>query len=366
MPSVDPVRRVVVFLFPGLAVLGTSTLAQAQAPAPAPVGEVPPDATALVAAPKDAVTAPDIAKPLDGTTASLSAGGQLATGNSRLLALTVNGQYDSRWGMNGLGASLLGNYGQGVPPGSPVVETAENIQGRVRYDRYVLDNASLFLVNTVRNDRFQGLEVRYNLDPGIKYLLSSAETNALWVEAGYDFQHDVRRDDARVQLDATGAPIPGAPLLDKTSTNHSLRGFVGFKHAFNQEVTLSTGLEFLQSMTDTSHRWLNYDALFTAKVGAGLALGLGFSARYDSGPLPGKQDWDTSTTVSLIYAYSGASPPKTAAVPCIEPPPPPPLGPPPAAAPPPASPPPPPATMGPPAAVPPPATIPPPPSTPPN
>ncbi len=364
MPSFASVRRLAPFLSVGLAALGISTQARAQSTAPP--GELPPDPTALVEAPKDTVTAPTVAKPLDGTTASLSAGGQLATGNSRLLALTVNGQYDSRWGLNGLGASLLGNYGQGAPPGSPVVETAENVQGRLRYDRYILDQASLFLVNTVRRDRFQGLNIRYNLDPGLKYLLLTAETNALWIEGGYDFQYDVRRDDARVQLDATGAPIPGAPLLAKTSTNHSLRAFAGFKHAFNQEVTLSTGLEFLQSMTDTSHRWLNYDALFTAKVGAGLALGLGFGARYDSGPLPGKADWDTTTTVSLIYAYSDASPPKTPAVPCVEPPPPPAPAPPPAAAPPPADLPPPPATMPPPAAVPAPATIPPPTAAPPN
>ncbi len=317
MPARNRFRRTGTCLCLGLGVLGTAAVAEAQTTPP--TGAPPPDATALVDAPKDPLTVPAAAKPLDGTTASISAGGQFATGNSRILALTINGQYDSRWGANGLGASLLGNYGQGAPPGSPVVETAENVQGRLRYDRYILDQASLFLVNTVRSDRFQGLEVRYNLDPGLKYLFLTAETNSLWAEGGYDFQYDVRRNDARVQLDAMGVQIPGAPLLDKTSVNHSMRLFAGFKHAFNEEVTLSTGLEFLQSFTDTSHQWLNYDALFTAKVGAGLALGLGFGARYDSKPLPGKKDLDTTTTVSLIFAYSDASPPKAAPVPCVEP-----------------------------------------------
>jgi putative salt-induced outer membrane protein len=316
MPALNRFGRAVTCLSLGLGTLGTATGAGAQTTPP--TGAPPPDATALVEAPKDTLTAP-AAKPLDGTTASLSAGGQYATGNSRILALTVNGQYDSRWGANGLGATLLGNYGQGAPPGSPIVETAENIQGRLRYDRYILDQASLFLVNTARSDRFQGLEVRYNLDPGLKYLFLTAETNSLWAEGGYDFQYDVRRNDARVQLDATGAAIPGAPLLDKTSVNHSMRLFAGFKHAFNEEVTLSTGLEFLQSFTDTNHQWLNYDALFTAKVGAGLALGLGLGARYDSDPLPGKKSLDTTTTVSLIFAYSDASPPKAAPALCVEP-----------------------------------------------
>jgi putative salt-induced outer membrane protein len=300
--------------------LATSMVALAQTaptPPPPPTGAPPPDATALVAAPKDPLTVPDVKKPLDGTSLSLSAGGQYATGNTRLLAATVNGQYESRWGNNGIGASILGNYGQGAPPGAEIVETAENAQGRFRYDRYVLDQASVFLINTVRHDRLQGLEVRYNLDPGFKYLFLTAATNLLWVEAGYDFQYDVREDAARVQFDANGAPLPG--LLPKTQVDHAIRLYAGFKHDFNDEVTLSTGLEYIQSVSDGTHHWINYDALFAAKVGGGLAVGLGFSARYDSDPLPEKKNLDTASTVSLIYSFSDAAPPKTPNVPCTPP-----------------------------------------------
>ncbi len=287
--------------------------AEARAQSGPPTVGPPPDATALVTAPKDSATAPDVKKPNDGTSVSLSAGGQLATGNSRLLAGTINGQFDSRLGHNGVGAAILANYGQGAQPGNAIVETAENIQGRVRYDRYVIDQASIFLINTGRHDRLQGLAFRYNLDPGLKYLFLAAERTTLWVEAGYDFQYDVREDDARVQLDASNVRIPGAPLLDKTSVNHSLRLFAGFKHAFNDEVTLATGLEYIQGISDDSHHWLNYDALFAAKIGGGLALGLGLSVRYDSDPLPGKKNLDTASTESLIYAFNDATPPADAA-----------------------------------------------------
>ena len=303
-----------------LVALASTTPAIAQATTTPPTGAPPPDATALVAAPKaDAVTAPDVKKPLDGTSVSLSAGGQFATGNTRLLAGTMNGEWSSRWGSNGIGASILGNYGQGAPPGSPVVETAENVQGRVRYDRYIIDQASLFLINTVRHDRFQGLEVRYNIDPGFKYLFLTAATNTLWVEAGYDFQYDVREDSARAQLDANNNAIMGAPLLPKTHDDHAIRLYAGFKHDFNEEVTLSTGLEYIQAVSDDTHHWLNYDALFAAKVGGGLALGLGFNARYDSDPLPGKKNTDTASTLSLVYSFSDAVPPKTPDVPCPPP-----------------------------------------------
>jgi putative salt-induced outer membrane protein YdiY len=315
------------------AALPAAFASSASAQSTAPTGTPPPDATALVAAPKDSVTAPTPDKPSSGTNVSLSAGGQLATGDSRLLAMTANGELDSRWGSDGIGASILGNYGESATPGNALVETTANVQGRIRYDRYLIDRLSLFLINTGRNDRFQGLDFRYNLDPGVKYLFFNASTNALWVEAGYDFQYDIRRDDARVQLDSTGAPIRGARLLAKTEVDHSLRLYAGFKHSFNEEVTLSTGVEYIQSFTDTSHRWLNYDLLFAAKIGAGLALGLGFNARYDSGPLPDKKNIDTATTLSLIYAFSNAAPPKPAPAPPPCPPPPPEAAPAPAPAP---------------------------------
>src|SRR5262249_52437245 len=148
-----------------------------------------------------------------------------------------------------------------------------------------------------RHDRFQGLDFRYNLDPGVKYLFVREKASTLWGELGYDFQYDIRRDEDLIQRDATGAVTA---VLDKTQTDHSIRAFAGFKHAFNEEVTLSTGVEYLQSLVETDRSRLNFDALFAAKVGGGLALGLGFGARYDNAPLPGKEKLDTSTTVSLI------------------------------------------------------------------
>jgi putative salt-induced outer membrane protein YdiY len=185
--------------------------------------------------------------------------------------------------------------------GSKMVTTTQNIQGRVRYDRYLIEQASVFVLNTGRNDRFQGILLRYNLDPGFKYLFINEAATTLWAEAGYDMQYDVRREDARLPMGAT-------TLLDKTATDHSLRGFGGVKHAFNANVSLTSGIELLQSLKTTSHTRLNFDALLTANVGAGFSFGLGFGARYDAAPLPTKKDWDTTTTVSVIYSYSSAVP----------------------------------------------------------
>jgi hypothetical protein len=272
-----------------------------------PMGTPPPEAKAVVEAPPPAADVPKIEAPKRETTASVSAGGQLSTGNSQLLAGTGNGKFDMRRGSNGFGASLLGNYGQGAPGGQEQRLTTENVQGRARYDRYLADQVSLFMMATGRFDHFQGLDFRLNLDPGAKYLFVNTAATSLWGELGYDFQYDIRNDSARVQLDTMGAPVPGAPLLDKTATDHSGRLFFGFKHAFNKEVTLSTGVEYLQSFVDSTRYRVNYDALFAAGIGGGLAIGLGFTARYDHEPLPGKLNTDTATAFSLIYSYSDAA-----------------------------------------------------------
>ncbi len=322
MRSIDSnrTRRAVVAAIGLLSSLALPQVARAD-DAPVPTGAPPADAKALVDAPKE-TDAPKFGNPLDITNVTMSAGGQLATGNSRLLALTMNGAFEKRFNGNGIGFSLLGNYGQGAPAGETVRVTAENIQGRLRYDRYLRDELSLFLINTGRHDRFQGLDFRYNLDPGVKYLFIREPATSLWAEAGYDFQYDVRRNDARPVLDATGNPVldaNGQPtLLDKTATDHSTRLFFGYKHGFNKEVTFSTGIEYLQSIVDMTRYRLNFEALFAAKVSGGLALGLGVTARYDHLPLPGKEHLDTATTISIIYAYSDA-PPKPVAPPAIAP-----------------------------------------------
>lgn len=260
------------------------------------LGAPPPDEAALVAAPVAPGEAPTIEKKDEGTTASASAGGQWVTGNSRMLALTLNGAAETRWSMNGLGGSVLGNYGRAALPGESIQTTAQNLQARVRYDRYLIEQASLFVLNTGRNDRFQGIDFRYNLDPGFKYLFVNTAPTQFWGEAGYDFQYDIRRDDALI--------VMGEPPLDKHATDHSLRAFAGLKHAFNTAVTVSTGLEFLQSLVHGDHNRLNFDALLAASLGGGLSFGFGVGLRYDHAPLPGKKHLDTTSTVSLIYAFS--------------------------------------------------------------
>jgi hypothetical protein len=348
----------------GVILLGTSAwtaaaLAQAAPPAPSESGTPPADLAQAVAAPK-AADAPDLAAPTtDSTNAALSAGGQFASGNSKLFAATGLGKFDMRRGNNAYGVQVVGNYAEGaVAPSTTLKSTTENLQGKLRYDRYFTPAFGAFMQLTGTHDAFQAITFRLNVDPGVKLFFVDQPTTKFWGELGYDFEFDQNYVDG-VGIEQAGS---GGPALDANNlpyviqgqnTIHSTRLFAGFKHAFNDKVNLSLGLEYLQGLggsgTDlpgvpfgynasqvdrvavsvTGAR-LNGDALIAAQVGGGFSIGMGLSGKFNSAPLAGKQDLDTTGTLSLIYSFSSPTP--TPPPTCTEPPPPPP--PPPAAAPP--------------------------------
>ena len=342
-------------------------------PAAAQTSATPP---ADLAAGVKAATAPGAPPPPppkahDATNAAVSAGGQFATGNSRLAAVTGTGRFDIRRGANAFGFALVGNFAEAyvtpapppptaampltVPGPASWKESTENLQGKVRYDRYLTSNLSLFLQLTGTHDAFQAISFRLNVDPGVKLLFRDTKATKIWGEAGYDFQFDDNfANNLGIEQAGAGGPQldPGgaAYVIKQNDSIHSSRLFAGLQHAFNKEVQLSLGLEYLQgfggtgggapgippgdviynpavlanmgmnavdpvSISLTGSR-LNFDALLAANVGAGLSVGIGFSAKYNSAPLAGKEDLDTATTLTLIYAFSGSTPEKPKTCPC--------------------------------------------------
>jgi hypothetical protein len=350
----------------------------------------PADVAATVAAPTAAGAPPAPPPPMtDSTNAAVSAGGQFATGNSRSIAMTGTGKFDMRRGANAFGAAVIGNYAEAyVTPASTFVpqgmavdtagktvtipahtiaaapaawgESTENLQGKLRYDRYLTQDFSVFGQITGTHDAFQALTVRLNADAGVKYLFLNHPSTKIWFEVGYDFQFDDNYVDANgiEQAGAGGAQVDGSGtpyVIKNTDTIHSGRLFGGLQHAFNKEINLSLGLEYLQgfggdggaasaaptgfylidenpvntnpvlnpihnpSISTTGSR-INFNALLAAHIMGGVSLGLGFQSKYNSSPLPGKVDLDTASTLTLIYAFGGAPavpPPPPPPVPCV-------------------------------------------------
>jgi putative salt-induced outer membrane protein YdiY len=241
----------------------------------------------------------DPAKAKDATELSVGAGGLSSSGNARLIAATANGQFRFRRTDNQFTAALAGNYSRTAAPGQPLATTVENFQSKARYDRFFLTDWTAFFGAQARNDRFQGLDLRLQLDPGLGYYFINDPKQLFWAELGYDYLHDIRRDEDRVVKDAAG--IPTGEIIDKTNSVHSGRAFVGYDNQINEAVTFTLGFEYLQGLSDTAiHRFTN-DVKLSSKLGGGFSVTTSFSVRYDSVPLPGKEKVDTLTSLNLVY-----------------------------------------------------------------
>jgi putative salt-induced outer membrane protein len=240
---------------------------------------------------------------VDATELSLSAGALLSAGNSRSVALTSAGRFRLRRGAKQLSAAAGTNYGQSAADrDAPLEKTVENYQARVRYDYFVTRHVALFLGTSVRRDRFQGLNWRFNVDPGVAYYFVDHEKYRFWTELGYDLQHDVRSQRAINDAAAAGS------IVDRTETRHHARAFLGYENSVSRAVTLNTGLEYLQGLapfrddvTDHVNWRLNWDLGVTSAITDSLAIATTLSIKYDHNPLPEVARADAVSALSLVY-----------------------------------------------------------------
>lgn len=241
----------------------------------------------------DTVKKPADAK--EATEAKLQIGTLLSTGNSRSLAGTGSGSMRLRRADNEFSAVLAANYARSAATAADQTRTTmENYQGKLRYDRYVSNDVSVFLSLSGRRDRFQGLDARLNLDPGLAYYFVQTETQRLWAELGYDYQYDLRRNDAIAAAAAKGT------TLGKTKARHSGRGFLGYHTSVNDNVSFDTGAELLLGIPKTENWRVNWLSSLTAALDSRFSLGATFNLRYDHNPLPGVEKLDTVTSMNLI------------------------------------------------------------------
>lgn len=237
----------------------------------------------------------DKEKNKDGAEGKLSLGGLFTSGNSRSLALTGSGSLRYRTGDNQLSLAVAANYARAAKADEPIATTVDNLQGRARYDRFLAPGFAAFLGVSGRRDRFQGLDLRLNVDPGLAYYFIDGKKEQLWGELGYDLQHDVRRDEAIADARLKGTSVA------KTETRHNGRAFLGYSNKVSAAVSFDTGVEYIQGLQESKNWRLNWDAGLTSSIGGNFSVATTFSLKYDNNPLPGVRDTDTVTAVSLVY-----------------------------------------------------------------
>jgi putative salt-induced outer membrane protein len=237
----------------------------------------------------------------DTTQLKLTAGGLLSQGNSRTIAATASSDFRLRRNVSQLTALAAVNYGRSSPgQDEPYATTVENYQGKVRYDYFFGPGFAGFLSFTARRDRFQGLDLRLNIDPGVAYYFIDEKAQQLWAELGYDLQHDVRRD----ELIVAAALDPDVLDIAKSDTSHSVRVFLGYTYALNETLAFNAGVEYLQSVQEAKEARLNFDGGLTTKISQTFSVALTMSVRYDNDPLPGVEKTDLITALNLVYSLA--------------------------------------------------------------
>lgn len=286
-------------------------------------------------------------KATDATELELSSGGVYSTGNALAASLTGQGRFRLRRGIHQVAAQVAGNYGFGtverrttdyfyVPDRQPepddvemgTIETNEvvtrvedatiaNVQGMVRYDVYFAERWSAFTMATARRDRFQGLDMRLNVDPGVAFHALTDARHRLWFEAGYDFQYDRRRQasifetrpvDPAEPLDGNTesrgpAVTEQVRLADDTLVNHAARVFVGYNNSLSDRITFDTGLEYLQSVIVGRRFRVNWVNALAIQLAGRVGVAATFTLRYENDPLPNIQKLDTITAVLLTMRF---------------------------------------------------------------
>jgi putative salt-induced outer membrane protein len=240
--------------------------------------------------------------PRQATELAISAGGLFSSGNAKTIALTSAAKFRLRRDEHLFTTALAGNFARAGKPGTAVDTTVENVQGLLRYDYFLNSKLSLFLQSTARHDRFQGLDLRVDADPGLAYYLFDTKKHRLTTELGYDFQHDVRRDEARIQVAPEGA-APGTvlPLLDKTQTLHNIRAFAGYENKLYKGVSINLSVEYLQSLKDIGVYRLIFDTGLKTQLVGKLAIATTYTMRFENRPLPSVEKADSLASVNLVY-----------------------------------------------------------------
>lgn len=241
---------------------------------------------------------PEEVEDKDMSSLKLTLGGFLSQGNARTIAITGAADYALRRGASQLTAAAAVNYGQSAPGADAGYEkTVENYQGRVRYDYFFAENVAGFVAVSARRDPFQGLDLRLNVGPGLAYYFIDEKVQRLWAELGYDFQLDLRDQDYIDEQEALDATID----IAGEEARHNIRAFVGYDNQVTDAAKFSTGLEYLQNVTDTKNLRVNFDAALAVQLNQDFALATTVSIRYDNNPLPGVEKTDLITALNLVY-----------------------------------------------------------------
>ncbi len=244
-------------------------------------------------------------KEKDATELQIAAGGLFSTGNAKAISVTASSKGRLRRGDHQGAFAIAGNSAatpEKKEDGTtgPMKETVRNIQGLARYDYFLTPEFSIFFQASVRHDKFQFLDLRLNLDPGVAYQFVNKKERRVWGELGGDVQVDWRNPPAIRDQNVEKA-AKGEELLETRETRVNARAFFGYEEKASKEVGFNSGVEYLQGLTDPSWFRLNVDLGVKSQFSDKFSFATTFTLRYESEPVA-KEKLDVIGAVNLVYS----------------------------------------------------------------
>ena len=264
------------------------------APAPAPPPPPPPQLLTVGPTADSVKEKVSYAAPKeDALSLNLSAGGAFAFGNTQAYQFAAGG--DFRWvgRPHSVSANLLWLRGGAKPPGGDaIVDTTDNLNGRLKYELFLSLMDSLYAAAGTRWDRFAGMRPRVNGQIGYGRYFVSEEKVRFWGEIGYDLMYTRYRQ------------IPGADTkFSETDVVHSARLFFGLEHQVHEYLSYVGGIEGLLNVEEPKASRFVFDNALRSTLSDSFKLELKARFLYENRPVvPGAKKLDTALILSLLYS----------------------------------------------------------------
>ena len=245
--------------------------------------------------------------------AAALAGLIMTTGNSRITTFSAGGNASRKEKGNKFSIFLAvdGNGNGAIEPNevsrpSQTTTRAWNTKGR--YDRFLTDNNSLYVVGGLAGDRPAGKDLVGNGQLGYSRQVFQNEVHLLVAEVGYDFTYENL-------------------VAGESNSIHSLRTFAGYAGKLTGDTGVDGSVEALFNVNEYDTPAGQIDRFqdnrvtskmsITTKMFGDLSFRFAFEARYDNAPSPRPpfaipyaagfaplaESLDTKTEASLIYNF---------------------------------------------------------------
>ena len=234
------------------------------------------------------------------TKLSAEFGTSFATGNAIFYTVAGSITASHEWDRNkvgaiggiNLGAAKADTDGDGLlSQAERDADYAQNVKryfAEGRYDRFLSDHDSLYVLAGAFQDPFAGYDLRSHEQLGYSRRLVKNDDTEIRTELGFDWAQENYTAEA-----IAGGSIPYQNVF-------ASRVLLGVSHNFNDNVSVSDTFEYYQNVVNFNDVRLLNSAALTASISTKLSLKLSHNLIFDNVPVEGFVPLDQTTMATLV------------------------------------------------------------------